>query len=75
MYVVGGRFDSDVDPFTDEDFDDDAEEIMESSQVSKLNMYVCSYVTAIVAYVCNIGSAIGNSRLLGNFVTIGIGRF
>lgn len=36
LYVVGGRFDSDVDPFTDEDFDEDAEEIMESSQVSKL---------------------------------------
>jgi len=32
--IVGDRFDSDVDPFTDEDFDEDAEEIMESSQVS-----------------------------------------
>lgn len=31
-----GRFDGDIDdPFTDEDFDEDAEEIMESSQVSK----------------------------------------
>ena len=35
LCVVGGRFDCDVDPFTDEDFDEDTEEIMESTQVSK----------------------------------------
>ena len=33
---MGGRFDGDIDPFTDEDFDEDAEEIMESSQVSEM---------------------------------------
>ena len=34
--VVGDRFDSDIDPFTDEDFDEDAEEIMQVSQLSML---------------------------------------
>ena len=34
-----------------------------------MDMYVYISVVPI------IGSAIGNSRLLGNFVTIGIGRF
>ena len=46
---MGGRFDSDVDPFTDEDFDEDAEEIMESSQVSKLKS---SCITRMITYVC-----------------------
>ena len=41
-------------------------------------MYIIiHYVMYIVSYsvVPIIGSAIGNSRLLGNFVIIGIGRF
>jgi len=39
IFAVGGSFNSDVDPFADQDFGEDTEEIMESSQVSELSRY------------------------------------